>query len=338
MPEILTGLIERVTFHNPENDFAVLKVVVKGRPDFVTVVGNTTSVSAGEHLEATGKWVVDWEHGQQFKADELKTTHPASAEGVEKYLASGAIRSIGPKLGAKFVGIYKERTLEFLETAPDFLLHIMGIARSRVKRIRQSWQEQKADGNLPPGRRERDRHGRLRHQPGPDAGTESPRGPDRLPLHRGRGARGHPGPDRATGQRADCRKDELMFPHKIISGGQTGVDRAALDVALELGIPIGGYLPRGRKDENGDVLPEDRYANMQETDTDDVNVRTELNVQNSDATLIFSHGRSSVAPHSRNVWPECMGSPACTLISTSRIQIKPCCLSRHGWQTRSLGC
>lgn len=81
-----------------------------------------------------------------------------------------------------------------------------------------------------------------------------------------------------------------MLPDKILSGGQTGVDRAALDVALEIGIPIGGHLPRGRKDENGDVLPEDRYVGMQETDTDDVNVRTELNVQNSDATLIFSHG------------------------------------------------
>lgn len=81
-----------------------------------------------------------------------------------------------------------------------------------------------------------------------------------------------------------------MFPHKIISGGQTGIDRMALDVALELGIPIGGHLPRGRKDENGDVLPRGKYADMQETDTDDVHVRTELNVQNSDATLIFSHG------------------------------------------------
>ena len=143
MPETLTGLIERVTYHNPENGFAVLKVVVKGRQDLVTVVGSTTSVSAGEHLEATGKWVVDREHGQQFKADELKTTHPASAEGIEKYLASGAIRSIGPKLAAKIVSLYKERTLEIFETAPDFLLHIKGIGQERVKRIRQSWQEQK---------------------------------------------------------------------------------------------------------------------------------------------------------------------------------------------------
>ena len=143
MPETLTGLIERVTYHNPENGFAVLKVVVKGRQDLVTVVGSTTSVSAGEHLEATGKWVVDREHGQQFKADALKTTHPASAEGIEKYLASGAIRSIGPKLAEKIVHIYQERTLEIFETAPDFLLHVKGIGRERVKRIKQSWQEQK---------------------------------------------------------------------------------------------------------------------------------------------------------------------------------------------------
>jgi hypothetical protein len=82
---------------------------------------------------------------------------------------------------------------------------------------------------------------------------------------------------------------EFMFPQRIISGGQTGADRAALDVALDLGIPIGGHLPRERKDENGDVLP-DKYTGMQETDSDHGNVRTELNVQNSDATLLFSHG------------------------------------------------
>jgi exodeoxyribonuclease V alpha subunit len=98
MAETLNGLIERVTYHNPENGFAVLKVVVKARQDLVTIVGNTTSVTAGEHRGATGRWVVDREHGQQFKADELKVTYPASAHGIEKYLASGVIRGIGPKL------------------------------------------------------------------------------------------------------------------------------------------------------------------------------------------------------------------------------------------------
>lgn len=115
MPETLEGLIERVTYHNPENGFAVLKVKVKGRQDLLTVVGSTTSVTAGEHLEATGRWVVDRNHGQQFKADRLETTHPASADGIERYLASGAIRSIGPKLAAKIVGFYKEQTLEIID-------------------------------------------------------------------------------------------------------------------------------------------------------------------------------------------------------------------------------
>ncbi len=143
MPENLVGLVERVTYHNPENGFAVLRVKVKGRQDLATVVGTTTSVSAGEHLEATGRWVVDREHGQQFKAEELKTSHPASAEGIERYLASGAIRSIGPKLGATIVGIYRERTLEVFDKYPTLLAHIKGIGPERLKRIQQSWQEQK---------------------------------------------------------------------------------------------------------------------------------------------------------------------------------------------------
>ncbi len=118
-------------------------MVVKGRRDLVTVVGSTTSVTPGEHVEATGTWVVDRQHGQQFKADAMKTTHPASAEGIEKYLASGAIRSIGPKLAANIVALYKERTLEIFDKAPHMLIHIRGIGKERLKRISQSWEEQR---------------------------------------------------------------------------------------------------------------------------------------------------------------------------------------------------
>jgi exodeoxyribonuclease V alpha subunit len=143
MPDTLNGLIERVTYHNPENGFAVLRVKVKGREDLVIVVGTATSVTAGEHVEASGRWVIDRQHGQQFKADELKTTHPASAEGIEKYLASGAIRSIGPKLAARIVAVHHEQTLEVFEKTPDFLLYVHGIGQARLKRIRQSWEEQR---------------------------------------------------------------------------------------------------------------------------------------------------------------------------------------------------
>lgn len=75
---------------------------------------------------------------------------------------------------------------------------------------------------------------------------------------------------------------------RIVSGGQTGVDRAALDVALELGIEIGGWVPRGRRADDGRV-PE-RYAGLLECDSAAYEVRTELNVRDSDATLILAPG------------------------------------------------
>lgn len=75
---------------------------------------------------------------------------------------------------------------------------------------------------------------------------------------------------------------------KIISGGQTGADRAALDVAVEQGLEIGGWIPKGRLAEDGPIS--DHYAGLRETNSADPSVRTSLNVRDSDATLIVSHG------------------------------------------------
>ncbi len=73
---------------------------------------------------------------------------------------------------------------------------------------------------------------------------------------------------------------------KIVSGGQTGVDRAALDVARELGLPSGGWVPKGRLDEFGRI-PE-RYTGLVEADSADPAVRTRANVEAADATLILT--------------------------------------------------
>lgn len=77
---------------------------------------------------------------------------------------------------------------------------------------------------------------------------------------------------------------------RIISGGQTGVDRAALDAAIELGIPHGGWCPLGRLAEDGPIP--DRYQ-LRETESPEYVVRTERNVVDSDATLILHRGRIS---------------------------------------------
>jgi predicted Rossmann-fold nucleotide-binding protein len=75
--------------------------------------------------------------------------------------------------------------------------------------------------------------------------------------------------------------------HKIISGGQTGADRAALDFAIEHNIPYGGWVPKGRKTEDG-ALP-DKY-NLQEMSSTEYSARTEQNILDSDGTLIVFHG------------------------------------------------
>ena len=75
---------------------------------------------------------------------------------------------------------------------------------------------------------------------------------------------------------------------KIVSGGQTGADRAALDIALELGLATGGWIPRGRRAEDGPIP--DRYDGLTETDSQRYAGRTERNVRDSDATLILSFG------------------------------------------------
>jgi exodeoxyribonuclease V alpha subunit len=144
MSERLSGIIERVTFHNPDNGFAVLRVQVSGRRGLFTVVGNLPSAVVGEYIEATGAWIQDREHGLQFKADQLRTTPPHTVEGIEKYLASGLIKGIGRHYARKIVEVFGERTLAVIDESPSFLQEIKGIGPRRIQRIRESWREQKA--------------------------------------------------------------------------------------------------------------------------------------------------------------------------------------------------
>ena len=87
--EVLAGLVERVTFHNAENGFCVLRAKARGHRDLVTVVGHAATISACEWITASGEWVNDRAHGQQFKARFLKTSAPSSIDGIENISAPG---------------------------------------------------------------------------------------------------------------------------------------------------------------------------------------------------------------------------------------------------------
>jgi exodeoxyribonuclease V alpha subunit len=144
MAETLQGVVERVTFHNADNGWAVLKVQVRGRRGLATVVGGIARVAVGENVEAVGDWVEDRDYGPQFKATALRCLPPGTAEGIEKYLASGLVKGIGPHMARKIVEAFGERTLEVIDQSPTFLREVKGIGPKRIQRIRVSWQEQKA--------------------------------------------------------------------------------------------------------------------------------------------------------------------------------------------------
>ena len=141
--EQVSGLIERVTFHNDENGFCVLRVKVRGQRDEVTVLGSLPSVTAGEWLETEGWWVRDKEHGLQFKVKMMKTVPPTTVEGIERYLSSGLVKGIGPVLAKKLVARFGAEVLEIIEARVTELLSVDGIGPKRQERIAHAWKEAK---------------------------------------------------------------------------------------------------------------------------------------------------------------------------------------------------
>jgi exodeoxyribonuclease V alpha subunit len=141
--ELLAGLVDRVTFHNSENGFCVLRVKARGQRDLITVVGHAAMISAGEFVQASGSWINDRTHGVQFRASFLKATAPTTVEGIEKYLSSGMIRGIGSVYAKKLVQAFGETVFDVIQQEPGRLREVTGIGPKRAARIIAGWAEQK---------------------------------------------------------------------------------------------------------------------------------------------------------------------------------------------------
>jgi len=152
--EVLAGLVDRVTFHNSENGFCVLRVKARAQRDLITVIGHAAMISAGEFVQASGSWINDRTHGVQFKASFLKATAPTTIEGIEKYLGSGMIRGIGPVYAKKLVRAFGETVFDVIQQEPHRLagwaeqkvireimlfLHSNGVGTSRAVRIYKTY-------------------------------------------------------------------------------------------------------------------------------------------------------------------------------------------------------
>jgi exodeoxyribonuclease V alpha subunit len=148
--EILTGSVERVTYYNPENGYSVLRL----RPDraklpgvnregLVTVTGNLPELSPGEHLRLRGRWANHPKHGMQFQSEVCEQTMPATVAGIRRYLGSGLIKGIGPRLAERIVGRFGAQTLEVIESQPERLGEVPDIGPKRSRSIARAWEEQK---------------------------------------------------------------------------------------------------------------------------------------------------------------------------------------------------
>ena len=135
--------MERVTFHNPDTGFCVLRVKVRGQRELATVVGQAAMIGAGEFVQMSGAWVNDRTHGQQFRASFLKTSPPTTLEGIERYLASGMIRGIGPVYAKRLVRGFGDAVFDLIEQQPERLREVTGIGVKRAARIIAGWAEQK---------------------------------------------------------------------------------------------------------------------------------------------------------------------------------------------------
>ena len=141
--EVISGHIERVTFHSEEG-FCVLQVNVRGHREPQSVIGNAPAVSPGEWVTATGEWVHDRKFGYQFRAFSMHISAPTSLDAIEKYFSSGMVRGIGAVYASKLVAAFGDKVFDVIESEPDKLQDVEGIGPKRAEGITSAWAEQKS--------------------------------------------------------------------------------------------------------------------------------------------------------------------------------------------------
>ena len=146
--ETLNGILERIVFENPDTGFTIGRFSARGHAELVTIVGNLASVNPGESLLLSGEWVNNPKYGLQFQIERAETIQPANIIGIRKYLGSGLIKGIGPKMAARIVSLFGMDTIDVIEQTPEKLAGVPGIGRKRVKMIQQAWEEQREIKNV----------------------------------------------------------------------------------------------------------------------------------------------------------------------------------------------
>jgi exodeoxyribonuclease V alpha subunit len=146
-PEVslLDGVLERVTFANPETGYTIARIgPAHGGSDLVTVVGALLGAQVGESLRLRGRWTSHPKFGRQFEVHSYTTVLPATTQGIQRYLGSGLIKGIGPVMAERMVAHFGVDIMHVIENSPGRLIEVEGLGPKRTAMITAAWAEQKA--------------------------------------------------------------------------------------------------------------------------------------------------------------------------------------------------
>jgi exodeoxyribonuclease V alpha subunit len=143
-PATLDAVLERITYANQETGYTVARVATNRSSDLLTVVGPLLGAQPGESLRLQGRWTSHPQYGRQFQVEAYTTVLPATIQGIRRYLGSGLIKGIGPKMAERIVDHFGPATLEVIEQAPGRLVEVPGLGPKRSAMITAAWEEQRA--------------------------------------------------------------------------------------------------------------------------------------------------------------------------------------------------
>src|SRR4051812_21422652 len=141
---VLEATLERITFASPETGYTVARVDPGRGGDLVTVVGALLGAQPGETLRLRGRWGAHPQDGRQFQVEDYATVLPATVQGVRRYLGSGLIKGIGPRLAERIVEHFGVEALRVIEEQPDRLVEVPKLGPKRTRLITEAWEQQKA--------------------------------------------------------------------------------------------------------------------------------------------------------------------------------------------------
>ena len=141
-PKRLEGSVERVIYSNSENGYTICDIALSDSGEIVTAVGIMPMIGAGDNLCLYGEWVHNPKYGRQFSASQYERVMPADTASMLRYLASRAIKGIGPKMAQRIIDEFGEESFDVIENHPEWLASIRGISMKTALAASESFREQ----------------------------------------------------------------------------------------------------------------------------------------------------------------------------------------------------